>query len=279
MLLAVVLGPAVAFGQTSVLPLEPSGVTEQISALPDVLMIGPVIEVMREEGIAYGAEMADQMFPGQDGPGWQAMVVTIYDADAMKTRFDAAFSEALAGSPQVEAIGAFFGSDLGQRVLTLELTARRALLDPDVEEAARLSFAEMEASREPRVRALQEFVDTNDLVESNVMGALNSNLAFYQGLAEVGAFQDAMPEDQMLAEVWAREPDMRTETVEWLFPFLALAYTPLSDADLQTYQDFSDSKAGQAVNAALFAAYDAVFVVVSRDLGRAAATQMQGQDL
>jgi hypothetical protein len=108
---------------------------------------------------------------------------------------------------------------------------------------------------------------------------LNASLAFYQGMAEVAAFQEAMPEDQMLADVWAQEPEVRAETVDWLFPYLALAYKPLSDADLAVYQDFSGSPAGQAVNAALFAAFDAVFVAVSLDLGRAAAKQMQGQEL
>lgn len=257
---------------------DPS-VVGQGTPLADVLRIGAIIEVMREEGLAYGAEMADEMFAGQGGAGWQAMVATIYDPVTLRQRFDARFEAALAGSDQVEAIAAFFGSDLGQRVLTLEIEARRALLDGAVEEAAKLAYGEMEAEGDPRAAALRAFVDANDLIESNVMGALNANLAFYQGMAEVGSFADAMPEDQMLAEVWAQEPDIRAETLDWLFPYLALAYKPLGDADLKAYQEFSESPAGRAVNAALFAAFDAMFVAVSKDLGRAAATQMQGREL
>jgi len=281
-LLAVGLVPLAAQpggAQTPAPVTEPGKAADRIAALSKVLMIGPVIEVMRAEGIAYGAEMEDEMFPGRGGAGWQAVVALIYDTQAMQDRFQAAFAAALAGSAEVEAITAFFGSDLGQRVLTLEIEARRAMLDPAVEEAANLAFAEMEAADDLRLDGLRAFVETNDLIESNVMGALNASLAFYQGMAEVGAFQDAMPEDQMLADVWAQEADVRTETVDWLFPYLALAYKPLSDAELAAYQAFSDSPAGQAVNAALFAGFDAVFVTVSRDLGRAAARQMQGQEL
>lgn len=247
--------------------------------LADVLMIGAVIDVMREEGIAYGADMENEMFAGQGGSGWQATVALIYDAAAMRGRFDAAFGAALQGAPQVGEITEFFASDLGRRVLTLEVEARRAMLDPAVEEAAQVAYAGMVDGDEPRVAALQAFVETNDLIESNVMGALNANLAFYQGMAEVGAFEEAMPEDQMLSDVWAQEADVRAETESWLFPYLALAYKPLSDAELAAYQDFSDGPAGQVLNSALFAAFDAVFVAVSRDLGQAAARQMQGQEL
>jgi hypothetical protein len=251
----------------------------QVAALSDVLMISPVIEVMCEEGIAYGHDMEQQMFPGKGGPGWQAAVATIYDPGAMRARFDAAFAKALDGSPHVVEIGAFFGSDLGRRVLTLEIEARRALLDADVDAAAQRAYADMRASGDRRIADLDAFVETNDLIESNVMGAMNANLAFYQGMADVGGLADPVPEDQMLADVWAQEPDVRAETVGWLLPYLALAYKPLSDADLAAYQDFSESAAGQAVNAALFTAFDAVFVAVSRDLGRAAARQMTGREL
>lgn len=273
-MLAVAMMPTGGWAQEA-----PGGTVERVEQLSDILMIGSVIEVMRAEGIAYGDEMGDQMFPGRDGAQWQALVATIYDPDTLRKRFDAGFEAALAGSSQIAAIGAFFGSELGQRVLRLEIEARRALLDEEAEAAARLAYAGMVADGGPRIAALEQFVEANDLVESNVMGALNANLAFYRGMAEAGSPADAMPQDELLAEVWAQEPDIRAETVDWLYPYLALAYKQLSDAELQAYVDFSESPAGQAVNAALFAAFDAVFVTVSRDLGRAAVVQMQGQEL
>ncbi len=276
--LATVPYPATVWAEASV-PVQSTGDATRVVALSDLLKIDQVISVMRDEGIAYGTEMEAEMFPGQGGAGWKATVAVIYDAPTMKARFDAAFVEALAGSPQVDAIAAFFASDLGQRALVLEIEARRALLDPAAEVAAKAAFAQMQASGDDRVAALEGFVAANDLIEANVMGGLNSNLAFYRGLAEVGALQDAMPEDQMLADVWAQEPAIRDETTDWLFPYLALAYKPLSDADLAAYQAFSETPAGQAINHALFAAFDAVFGTVSRDLGRAAAQQMQGQEL
>ncbi|MDT8855114.1 DUF2059 domain-containing protein [Paracoccaceae bacterium Fryx2] len=265
------------------LPLSPEAPADrsgEVAALSDLLMIGEVIEVMRVEGIDYGTTLEAELFPGKGGAQWQAVVGLIYDPATMRQRFDAVFAREMAGD--AGAIGdaaAFFGDARGQRILQLELEARRALMDPAAEEAARLSVQDMEADKAPRLEVLRTFARTNDLIESNVAGALNSNLAFFQGLAEVGPLGDEMTEDQMLADVWSQEPEIRAETEEWLFSYLALAYGPLPDDDMQAYQAFSDSPAGQKLNTALFAAFDVVFTAISRDLGRAAARQMQGEDI
>jgi hypothetical protein len=111
------------------------------------------------------------------------------------------------------------------------------------------------------------------------MGALNANLSFLRGLADSGVEEFALPEADMLAQVWATEPEVRDEMVGWVFPFLTLAYQPLSDADLQAYIAFSKTPAGQRVNAAMFQAYDALFDEISHDLGRAFGLALQGDDI
>jgi hypothetical protein len=111
-----------------------------------------------------------------------------------------------------------------------------------------------------------------------VAGALNANLAFYRGMAEGGALPD-MDEGMMLSEVWGSEPQVRQDMEDWLFPYLFFAYRPLPDADLEAYVAFWESEAGQKVNRALFAGFDAAFTPISRDLGRASALMMQGSDI
>jgi hypothetical protein len=83
----------------------------------------------------------------------------------------------------------------------------------------------------------------------------------------------------MLTDVWTQEDSIRTETEDWLFPYLTLSYEPLDDAELQAYVDFSDTPAGKRLNTALFAAFDTVFSDISHALGAAAARQMQGEDI
>ncbi|MCU0901645.1 MAG: DUF2059 domain-containing protein [Cypionkella sp.] len=281
--LGAVLAPLPAvpvLAQTAQVPQQAPLDAARITALTDTMMIGDVIAVMREEGLDYGRTLATEMFAGSGGAQWDAAVSLIYDAPTMRARFDAALGEALqANGADLAPIEAFFGSEQGQTVLRLEIEARRAMLDEAVEDAAKLAWADMQAEGGPRVDQLMRFAEVNDLIESNVMGAMNANLAFYRGLSESGAFPQDMTEEQMLADVWGQEPDVRAETTDWLFPFLSLAYQPLPDEGLDAYLAFSESAAGQQMNTALFAAFDKVFTQISYDLGRAAAKQMLGEDI
>ena len=267
-------------GATEVQAEAAAAIRPEVAALMETMRIGDIVALLREEGIDYGRTLEDDMFPGAGGASWEATVGLIYDGARMQAAFGASLNAALDGQGEAtEAARAFFGSDLGQKVLGLEIEARRALLDDATEEAAKVAWEEMAAEGGARVDLLEAFVAANDLVESNVMGALNSNLAFYKGMAEGGAFGDEMTEDQMLSDTWAQEGEIRASTENWIFPYLALAYGPLSDEELGQYIDFSKSAAGQALNVALFAAFDDVFTPVSGALGLAVARQMQGQDI
>ncbi|MEN9410677.1 MAG: hypothetical protein RL216_2651 [Pseudomonadota bacterium] len=280
MLAAVVLLPGPVVAQDQAAEAVPAEVAAQVDALLAAMRIDDTIEVLREEGIDYGRTLEADMFAGTGGAGWEATVGLIYDGQRMREAFGQALAQELAAEP--EAIGeivAFFASDLGQRAVALEIEARRAFLDDATEEAAKVAVEELRAEEGPRLALLDAFVAVNDLVESNVQGALNANLSFYQGMDEGGAFGGEMTEDQMLSDVWAQEPEVRQSTTDWVYSYLHLAYGPLSDAELQAYIDFSRTEAGQTANAALFAAYDQVFTPISRALGVAVARQLQGQDI
>ena len=269
-----------ARAQASAGQAAPAVSAARVSAVTDMMMMADIMSVMRDEGLEYGKTLATEMFPDKGGAQWDAVVALIYDPATMRSRFDAALMESFAGADsELDQIEAFFGSDRGQTILRLEIEARRALMDDDVEDAAKLAWQDMSAEGGARVDRLTRFAEANDLIESNVMGAMNANLAFYRGMSESGVFPQEMTEDQMLSDVWGQEPAVRVETTDWLFPFLSLAYQPLSDEDLDAYVAFSETEAGQKLNAALFAAYDVVFTQISYDLGRAAASQMQGEDI
>ena len=220
------------------------------------------------------------MLEGQGGSVWLAKVSAVYDVVRMRQLYDQAMLAELGNDAEALAgIEGFFATDLGARVMALELAARRTLLDETAEAAAERSFAAVKSAGGPRLRGLADFIEVNDLIESNVMGALNANLAFYRGLAAEGAFDGEMTEDQMLAEVWSAEADVRAETEDWLFPFLNLAYQPLTEAELQDYVAFSRTIPGQRLNRAMFVAFDEIFAAISLDLGRALGREMQGQAL
>ena len=56
---------------------------EDIDPLARALGLPQIIEVMRDEGLVNGSELAEEMFPGRGGPNWQMLVEKIYDIDWM----------------------------------------------------------------------------------------------------------------------------------------------------------------------------------------------------
>lgn len=251
-----------------------------VTELSAALQLPEVFAVMTEEGLGYGRELEADMFPGSGGARWNEAVAGIYETGRMVDGFSEAFEAALDTSGgNVSSMLEFFSSDLGRRVVALEISARRALLDEAVDEASRAKLDEMRETGDPRLELIEEFVSVNDLVDANVTGGLNANYAFYLGLADAGALPSAMSEDEIIGEIWGQEADIRDETEIWILSYLAMAYAPLSDEEIGEYIDFSETEAGRDLNRALFAGYDTVFEDVSRQLGRAAGAILAGQDL
>ncbi|HLQ17410.1 MAG TPA: DUF2059 domain-containing protein [Tabrizicola sp.] len=267
-------------------PLLAETVTDQPGAelsapqLAEVLQLDALFAVLREEGLAHGQTLETDMFPSGGGEEWQAAVSAIYDIDRLRAGFDAALQEQLGqDSETLDQIAAFFGSDLGRKIIGLEIEARRAFLDTEAEEAARVAADDAAAARDPKVDQVRRMIEAADLLEMNVAGSLSGNLAFMTGMASTGAYGSDLPEDQILSDVWGQEEQVRADTSTWLYAYLGLAYSPLSEDEMEAYVEFWESPAGQRLNAALFTAFDRVFRQVSYDLGRAAGRTMQGRDI
>jgi hypothetical protein len=249
-----------------------------VRAVFEAMGLYDILEVMSAEGLDAAPEIEADMFPGQGGSAWPAVVSGIYATDRMVEIFEAAVPLERMTPEVVAELEAFYASDLGQRVAAGELAARQALLEPGVEDAARELAQQQAEDGADRIGLLTEFIAANDLVERNVMGALNSNFAFYRGLGDGGAFETDIPEELMLAEVWGQEAEIRSETTDWLFGYQILAYEDLTDAEMAQYIEVSSSEAGQVLNAVLFQAFDVLFEAVSYDLGKAAGTFIAGEE-
>lgn len=251
---------------------------QEVLRLGDALGMPAIIEIMRVEGINYSAELGESMFPERAGGEWQNLVEEIYDTDQMAQATYQGFTANL--NPQyIGVLTDFFESPLGVEIIALEISARRALLDSAVEDANSDHVATLMDADDPRIDLLTRFIEVNNLLEANVVGGLNSNFAFFTALAEGGAYPGEQTEDQLLRDVWSQEDEIREDTRIWLYEFLSMAYSPLSDEKLEEYLAFSQTPEGQALNIALFAGFDGMFDGISRGLGVAAAQIMTSEDL
>ncbi|MCF6443414.1 hypothetical protein [Nereida sp. MMG025] len=267
--LATVLIPVTA-------PVAAQAATAQ--ALLDALRLDDMVALMQREGLDYGADLGTEMMPGRDTAEWEREVARVYDLDVMVDGMSAAFLREMEGV-DVTPLEAFFTSDLGTEIVTLEYTAREAFLDESVEEAAIARVVTMEEAGDARLEQVKDFVAANDYIETNVVGALNANYAFYIGMIDGGGINMGLTDDQVLSMVWEQEPEIRENTTEWLYSYLYMAYQPLEDAELAEYQALLQTDAGRAMNRALFAGFDQMYVAISRQLGISVSRFSGGEEL
>ncbi|MEM1363510.1 MAG: hypothetical protein AAGF94_17665 [Pseudomonadota bacterium] len=249
------------------------------NAVLDALRISDLLHIMEVESIQSAQDLDDSMLGGTGGTSWRQIVARINDPVRIEREIRKVFSDEMPAELATSA-EAFLGSTQGQRIVELELSAREALLDPAIDQMNRAALRDMRDSELARFDKITEFVEINNLVDANVVGAMTGNLAFLRGLRGGGfpAYAD-VSDAEIAAEVWAREPELRVDTEEWVYGFLTLAYRPLSDDDLEALIAFSDTDAGRALNRALFYSFDKVFTKTSRALGEALAFQLSGEEI
>ena len=240
------------------------------------LGLSDVIAVMRQEGLAQGADMSGALLPSGAASDWQRSLEMIYNLDRMENTVTRRFSKELGDVDMAPVLG-FLTSPTGQRLVALELSAREAMMEGDIEQAARAAFRALDEKSDARLTVLNDFVRANDLVEANVTSALNANYAYYRGLHKSGAL--GMSDQQMLEQVWSGEAEARIDINEWVFAFLLMAYTPLGEDVVAEYAALSQTEAGKRMNRALFAGFDEMFRDISFALGMATGRILQTQEL
>jgi hypothetical protein len=159
----------------------------------------------------------------------------------------------------------------------METAARRAMNLAEVEAAAVAAYVDLRAEPDARLELIDRFVEVNDLADRNISAAMTASLQFSRGLNDGRFFE--RNEADILADVWAQEPEIRRDTEQWLYGYLLLAYQPLPLEDLEAYVAFSRTGPGEAMNAALFAGFEHMYNDISYALGRAIALSAAGSAL
>lgn len=268
--------------QSSATSREPGAVVQTdeqaYDELWNLLHMDDLVRIMRDEGTSMALESDFDLLGHAGGASWVARVDDIYQPERLHDETKLALIDAL-DAEYLDALCDFYKSDDIQSVVDLEISARRAFLDTEVENRAREAWLNGQALLEHETVILR-FVQINDLVDLNVMGALNSHYAFLRAMADADPAMGAqMTEHDILSEVYAQELDVRRDTSEWLYAFLTTAYAPVPKDVLEAYVSFSQTDAGQALNHALFDAFDRIYVRLSADLGRAVGELAAQQDL
>lgn len=244
--------------------------------LAALMRMPEMIEAMRIEGLEDAAALDDEMLGGRGGVHWREQAARIYDVTRMEAAVITALDQGMSAEDLTQAQG-FFGSDAGQRIVAMEVAARVAMSNAELEEMAQERYLGMTRQSDPLLGPVQHFIETNDLIGRNVTGTMASSYAFYQGMMDGGAV--GLDDQTILAMLREQRPDLEAETRDWLHGFLAMAFAPLSAEDVTAYARYSATPSGQALNVALFDGFDLMFVEISFDLGSALARAMTASDL
>ncbi|MEO0486668.1 MAG: hypothetical protein AAF092_12230 [Pseudomonadota bacterium] len=255
---------------------SPSG-ADEFERLMDALRMDEVVDILVEEGTSSALEIEASMFPDRGGAAWADEVARIYDADLRSAQIKGVMEDIMSADA-LPPVLAFLESERGARIMTLEVTARRAFIDPDMEEVALEIFADAETEHAELFANVMEFIEVNDLIDQNVEGAFTANFAFAQGATNAGAFA-GLSAAQLAAQMWAGEEAVAADVEQWMFAYLMTAYSPLESSDLEAYIALSRTEAGQTLNQAIMDSFGALFEDISYDVGAAAGRFMAQQDI
>ncbi len=244
----------------------------RLARLYALMHVSDAILIQQEEGIKNALASAPELFDGARPEGWERAVARAYERERLEEIVRAAMARGLEGvdiTPLLE----FYASEVGQKVVALELSGRRVLLEADVEEEARRMWRDTPGEA-PHAQAIRAYMDVNDLVERNVMASMNADFIFLRAYFEG---ETEIDESLILSDVWSEEDNIRADSTEWLFAYLAMAYAPLSPEEMQVNLALWSTPEGRALNAALFEGFSEMVLSVSKELGQAAG-QLVGQE-
>lgn len=249
-----------------------------LDRLAEILHVEDMIEILSEEGMQYGETLALELFDGRGDEDWQRRLSHIYTQDQMNADFRAHFDPLLSDETIAAAL-AFFDSPFGEKLVRLEMSARLAISDPDVNAASEARLKAMIRNNDPLLPRVREYIKVYDLIDMNVASSMNETFEFLSAMGEMGALTDDMTESAILADVWRDEPQIRADTTEWLMSYLTMSYSPLTEEEMTKNIAFGRTDAGRQFNNAMFRAFGEVYADISRKLGRAAAGYILSEDI
>jgi len=233
--------------------------------LMDALGVPELIAAFSVEGIENGAALDDSVLNGQGGNVWAETVRRLYDPQRLEADVRRAFAETLDEQVAAQAL-LFFESELGVRIVALEVQARTAMLNDDLEAAARSAPSALDET-------ITAFLEIRHLIERNTDAAMAAQEAFYAGLAMSSGQTDSTPDPATQRAL------IMAETESWLRGYYALAQSPLSADEVAIYTAFWDTEIATALDDALFEAFGTSYASLSFGLGQAAGHLLPQNDL
>lgn len=249
---------------------------DAIDDLSHLLQLQSTAELMQDEGMR-NARSTSEDFTGQALGAWDADgLAAIYAPERSLTLFRQAFAARLSADEIVTLIEAF-AAPFAARVVALEVSARAAISDEDIEAVAIEMLNEVLTSDRNRVALIDEIIEVNDLISLNLDGGEVILLEFYKTLAAGNA--RGIDYGVITEEIRSQRPERQEDLVEWLRAFFVMAYSDLSDEELLQVLALYETEEAQKAIGAMFEVFNLVEIEAMRKLGDTIARQMNTSKL
>lgn len=236
-----------------------------VNRLVDAMGVPQLLAAFAVEGIEAGKSIDDTFLDGQGGAVWADTVQRLYDVPRMENELRTVMAEELDQGIAEQAL-LFFESDLGARIIELEVQARQAFIDENVEAAAK-------AAPSAQADTVTNYLVSRDLIERNTDVGVAAQAAFLEGLSDAsGRIDDAPDMDQMRLRIQA-------DAESWLRGYNALVQSAMTKDEIEIYTAFWETDVGEAVDDALFLAFGQSYTTLSYALGQAAGRLLPQNEL
>ena len=249
---------------------------DAISDLYDALQMDRVNEIIRVEGIRDAQGTGEAYLSANSVERFVDQAKSVYQLDIMEKDFKRLMTENLSTSDANEIL-LFYRRPIGKIASELEVSARVAISETEIEEMAKTELKEAKALKNTRLDEIESVIKTLELVEQNLIGAYAAQFAFMYELSKLGLLE--LSRQEMIDIITNDEEKLKGEILEWLMAFSHMAYAPMSDEEFSVYNDFSKSDLGIALNKALFSVYNEMAKDQSQSLANILGEFMRSEDL
>ena len=191
-----------------------------------------------------------------------------FSAERLRADVKAVLSQGLQPL-HVQALQAWYATELGARIRALELAAAGSADPPaQMQDSLRKGSQLLQSMAEGRRTQIQDLVAVTQAGDLLASLAINTALAVQLGAQSVQPGAPSPPMGELRDQLQAQRPRLVQNFSNLMLATMAALYAPLSDAEFARYVDFARTDAGRHLNELGMKAFETALVRAANELGR-----------
>ncbi|MEL7164088.1 MAG: hypothetical protein AAGL96_01340 [Pseudomonadota bacterium] len=227
---------------------------DAVDQLFDAAGLPALIASFAEDSRLGARDLNDSFLQGQGGDVFFETIERLNNPERLTQAMRAGVRDRIDITTAARAL-TFVGSEMGQRIARLEVEARQAMSNEDVEAAALVAAERADD-------AVVSMIELRNLSERNADISFNAQVAFWAGIA-------ATAPDFDVPDMEAQRDRITSRSRQWVTGYYMLVASALEEDDLATYTAFWDTEVGETWDGAVSEALQEMYTELSFATGQA----------